>query len=92
MLDAVREVEYVRRCYSSSHNGAFAEAMMIDEAMALSVPANVPDEAAALAEPLAVAVHAVNAARPDSDCAFAVVGCGPVGQFVISRLKATAMR
>jgi threonine dehydrogenase-like Zn-dependent dehydrogenase len=74
--------------YSNGFNGAYAEAMLVDEVMATAVPEHVPDEVAALAEPLAVAVHAINAARPDKDCAFAVIGCGPVGLFVIARLKA----
>lgn len=77
--------------YSNGYNGAFAEAMLIDEAMALPVPDHVPDEIAALAEPLAVAVHAVAEAQPGPDCAFAVVGCGPVGLFVIARLRALGL-
>ena len=77
--------------YSNGFNGAFAEAMLIDEAMASPVPDHVPDDIAALAEPLAVAVHAINAARPDGTCAFGVVGCGPVGLFVIARLKALGL-
>ncbi|HZU64296.1 MAG TPA: zinc-binding dehydrogenase [Novosphingobium sp.] len=77
--------------YSNAYNGAFAEAMLIDAASALPVPDAVSDEAAALTEPLAVAVHAVAAARPDGDCAFGVVGCGPVGLFVIARLKALGL-
>jgi threonine dehydrogenase-like Zn-dependent dehydrogenase len=77
--------------YSNAFGGAFAEQMVIDEAMATAVPEHVPDEIAALAEPLAVAVHAINAARPDKDCAFSVVGCGPVGLFVIARLRAMGL-
>ncbi len=77
--------------YSSDFNGGFAEAMLVDEAFASAVPGHVPDDIAALAEPLAVAVHAINAARPDRDCAFAVIGCGPVGLFVIARLKALGL-
>ncbi|WP_068086776.1 alcohol dehydrogenase catalytic domain-containing protein [Novosphingobium rosa] len=77
--------------YSNAYNGAFAEMMLIDEASALPVPDVVDDDLAALTEPLAVAVHAVAAARPDKDCAFGVVGCGPVGLFVIARLKALGL-
>jgi threonine dehydrogenase-like Zn-dependent dehydrogenase len=77
--------------YSNGYNGAFAEAMLVDEAAATLVPGDVPDDVAALAEPLAVAVHAINVARPDKDCAFGVVGCGPVGLFVIARLKAMGL-
>lgn len=73
--------------YSNNMNGAFAEEMVLQESALFSVPAHVSSDVAALAEPLAVAVHAVNAASPDKDCAFAVYGCGPVGLFVIARLR-----
>ena len=41
-----------------------------------------------LTEPLSVAVHAVAESGGDAACAYAVFGCGPVGLFVITRLKA----
>jgi threonine dehydrogenase-like Zn-dependent dehydrogenase len=77
--------------YSNGHNGAFAEAMLIDAAMAFAVPDHVPTEVAALAEPLSVAVHAVNEAQASAEAAFCVVGCGPVGLFVIARLRALGL-
>lgn len=73
--------------YSNEYNGAFAEEMVLTESVTFPVPDHVPTDVAALAEPLAVAVHAVNAAKPDNDTAFVVYGCGPVGLFVIARLK-----
>lgn len=73
--------------YSNRFNGAMAEAMLLDESMLLPVPHNVPTDTAALTEPLAVAIHAVNAAAAGSNCAFAVHGCGPVGLFIIARLR-----
>jgi threonine dehydrogenase-like Zn-dependent dehydrogenase len=73
--------------YSNVFNGAFADEMVLQEAATFAVPDHVSTDVAALAEPLAVAVHAVAAAQPDSDCAFAVYGCGPVGLFVIARLR-----
>lgn len=73
--------------FSNGFNGAMAQAMLLDEAMLIAVPDHVPTDAAALAEPLAVAIHAVNAAQAAPDCAFAVHGCGPVGQFIIARLR-----
>lgn len=77
--------------YSNHHNGAFAELMLIDAASAFVVPDHVPVEVAALAEPLSVAVHAVNEAQAGADAAFCVVGCGPVGLFVIARLRALGL-
>jgi threonine dehydrogenase-like Zn-dependent dehydrogenase len=73
--------------YSNSYNGAFAEQMILQESATFAVPDHVPTDVAALAEPLAVAVHAVNAANADGSCAFVVYGCGPVGLFVIARLR-----
>ena len=73
--------------YSNVYNGAFAEEMVLQESATVAVPDQVPTDVAALAEPLAVAVHAVGAASADKDCAFVVYGCGPVGLFVIARLR-----
>jgi threonine dehydrogenase-like Zn-dependent dehydrogenase len=73
--------------YSNEFNGAFAEQMVLQENATFAVPDHVPTDVAALAEPLAVAVHAVAAAAPGPDCAFVVYGCGPVGLFVIARLR-----
>ena len=73
--------------YSNDLNGAFAQLMVIDEAAMFAVPDAVSTDVAALAEPLAVAVHAINVAAVDVGCAIAVYGCGPVGLFIIARLK-----
>lgn len=77
--------------YSNSYPGAFAERMLVSQAACLRVPDDVPTDIAALTEPLAVAVHAVAEAGVDADTACAVFGCGPVGLFVISRLKALGL-
>lgn len=74
--------------YSNRYNGAFAERMLLQQDALLVVPDQVPTDVAAMTEPLAVAVHAVNQSGADKDCAFAVYGCGPVGLFIIARLKA----
>jgi threonine dehydrogenase-like Zn-dependent dehydrogenase len=74
--------------YSNRFNGAFAEQMLIGADSAFVVPDNVPSDVAALTEPLSVAVHAVAESGGDGSCAYAVFGCGPVGLFVITRLKA----
>jgi threonine dehydrogenase-like Zn-dependent dehydrogenase len=73
--------------YSNVFNGAFAEQMILQENATFAVPDHVPTDVAALCEPLAVAVHAVAASAPGPDCAFVVYGCGPVGLFVIARLR-----
>lgn len=77
--------------YSNRYNGAFAERMLLQGEALHAVPDNVPTEVAAMTEPLAVAVHAVNQSGADKDCAFAVYGCGPVGLFIIARLKALGL-
>lgn len=77
--------------YSNSYPGAFAERMLVSREACLRVPDEVPTDIAALTEPLAVAVHAVAEGGVDADTACAVFGCGPVGLFVISRLKALGM-
>lgn len=74
--------------YSNNFNGAFAEQMLLQSSLSFAVPDHVPANTAALAEPLSVAVHAVAEADADSECAYAVIGCGPVGLFVIARLRA----
>lgn len=74
--------------YSNRFNGAFAEQMLVQADLAFAVPDHVPTDVAALTEPLSVAVHAVAESGGDAKCAYAVFGCGPVGLFVITRLKA----
>lgn len=73
--------------FSNSCNGGMAEAMVLLEDLLFATPDHVATDVAALTEPLAVAVHAVEAAAASGECAFAVHGCGPVGLFVIARLR-----
>lgn len=68
--------------------GAYAEYMLLSEALLLPVDASVPDEAAALVEPLGIAVHAVNKALMRPQDVAVVVGCGPIGLAIIAVLKA----
>ncbi|WP_430461464.1 zinc-binding dehydrogenase [Thalassolituus sp. LLYu03] len=67
--------------------GAYSEYFIVDEALLLPVPDNVPNEAAALAEPLAVGLHAVNRSAIGIHDVALVVGCGPIGLAVIAALK-----
>jgi threonine dehydrogenase-like Zn-dependent dehydrogenase len=68
--------------------GAYAEYMLLSEALLLPIDEAVPDDAAALVEPLGIAVHAVNKAKLATGETAVVVGCGPIGLTVISVLKA----
>lgn len=77
--------------YSNSYPGAFAERMLVSADACIPVSDDVPTDMAALTEPLAVAVHAVAQSGVDQSCAMCVVGCGPVGLFVIARLKSLGL-
>lgn len=77
--------------YSNDYPGAFAERMLLQAQSCIKVPDDVATDIAALTEPLAVAVHAVAEASPGPDAAYCVVGCGPVGLFVIARLRALGL-
>ena len=77
--------------YSNPYYGAFPEQMLLQPEFCLQVPGHVPTDIAALAEPLSVAVHAVAESGAGADAAYAVVGCGPVGLFVIARLRALGL-
>jgi 2-desacetyl-2-hydroxyethyl bacteriochlorophyllide A dehydrogenase len=68
-------------------HGAYSEYFLLDEALLLPVPENVPSEAAALTEPLAVGLHAVNRSDIQVDEVALVVGCGPIGLAAITALK-----
>ncbi len=76
---------------SSNINGAFAEHLLISEAMTLPVPNGLAPEHAALTEPLAVGEHAVAMGDPGPEHVFMVIGCGPVGLAVIASLKARGL-
>ena len=76
---------------SSNINGAFAEHLLISEAMTLPVPNGLSPEHAALTEPLAVGEHAVAMGDPGPEHVFMVIGCGPVGLAVIASLKARGL-
>jgi threonine dehydrogenase-like Zn-dependent dehydrogenase len=76
---------------SSNVNGAFAEHLLISEAMTLPVPNGLAPEHAALTEPLAVGEHAVAMGDPGPEHVFMVIGCGPVGLAVVASLKARGL-
>jgi threonine dehydrogenase-like Zn-dependent dehydrogenase len=65
--------------YSNDNVGAYAERMLLSEALLLEVPNGLAAEHAALTEPLAVGVHAVAKANVQGGEVPLVIGCGPVG-------------
>ena len=67
--------------------GAYAERMVLSEAMLIQVPDDVPTEIAALTEPLAVAFRTVAKAQLGMHDVPLVVGCGPIGLAVIAVLR-----
>src|ERR1700709_78760 len=73
--------------YSNENVGAYAERMLLSEALLLEVPNGLAAEHAALPEPLAVGVHAVAKANIQGNEVPLVIGCGPVGLAVIAALK-----
>lgn len=68
-------------------HGAYSEYFLLQEALLLPVPDNVPDEAAAMAEPLAVGLHSVNRASIANNDVALVAGCGPIGLACIVALR-----
>ena len=73
--------------YSNDNIGAYAEQMLLTEALLLEVPNGLSPQHAALTEPLAVGVHAVAKANIGGNEVPLVIGCGPVGLAVIAALK-----
>ena len=71
--------------------GAFAEQMIVQEAMAFAVPNGLPADHAALTEPMAVAWHAVRRSQIHKRQTAYVIGCGPIGLAVIALLKASGV-
>jgi threonine dehydrogenase-like Zn-dependent dehydrogenase len=72
--------------------GAYAEQVVVQEAMMLPVPNALPADVAALTEPLAVGWHAVRRGEVGKKDVAIVIGCGPIGLAVILCLKAQGVR
>ncbi len=73
--------------FSTRYRGAYAERVVMTEAMLLEVPNGLTAEAAALTEPLSVGVHAVAVGAPTDRSVALVIGCGPIGLAVVAALK-----
>ncbi|MFL6172643.1 MAG: zinc-binding dehydrogenase [Marmoricola sp.] len=72
--------------------GGYAEQVLVQDALSLSVPNGLPGDLAALTEPMAVGLHAVNRGEVGKGQVAVVIGCGPVGLAVIAMLKAKGVR
>lgn len=73
---------------SAAAPGAYAERVLVEEALMVEVPNGLSPDQAALTEPMAVAWHAVARSEVKRGQVAVVVGCGPVGLAVVSILKA----
>jgi threonine dehydrogenase-like Zn-dependent dehydrogenase len=73
--------------YSNRYPGGYAELMVINEMLALPVPAGLSARIAAMTEPLAVGVHAVAKSGILPGEAAVVLGLGPVGLACVAELK-----
>jgi threonine dehydrogenase-like Zn-dependent dehydrogenase len=72
--------------------GAYAEQVVVEESLMLTVPNGLSAELAALVEPMAVGWHAVRRGEVGKRRVAVVIGCGPIGLAVISMLKAAGVR
>lgn len=68
-----------RRGLGMHFDGAYAEQIVVPEALALRLPDSLTYEEGALIEPLAVAMHAVNITPFELMDVVVVVGAGPIG-------------
>ncbi|MEJ7635724.1 zinc-binding dehydrogenase [Aeromicrobium sp.] len=90
ILDTGRGVHLVG--LSELAPGAYAEQVLVSEALTFPVPGGLSPDVAALTEPLAVALHAVNRGDVGAKDTAVVIGCGPIGLAVILMLKAKGVR
>jgi threonine dehydrogenase-like Zn-dependent dehydrogenase len=73
--------------YSNRYPGGYGELMVLNELLAIPVPAGLPHRMAAMTEPFAVGVHAVNRSGVALGDAAVVLGLGPVGLACVAELK-----
>lgn len=72
--------------------GAYAEKVLVQDALSFAIPNGLPTDLAALTEPTAVGLHAVNRGEVGKGQVAIVIGCGPVGLAVIGVLKARGVK
>lgn len=68
-------------------NGAFAEYAVVPSVVAYKIPPEVTDDYGAILEPFGVGVHAIKVAGVTVGDRTTVLGCGPIGLFIIALLK-----
>jgi threonine dehydrogenase-like Zn-dependent dehydrogenase len=90
LLRAPRDVHPIG--LSAAAPGGYAEQLVVEESLMLTVPNGLPPDAAALTEPMAVAWHAVRRGEAKKGTVAIVIGCGPVGLGVICMLKFSGVR
>lgn len=73
--------------YSNVYPGGYGEFMVLNELLAIKVPAGLPHRMAAMTEPFAVGVHAVNKSKIGGREAALVLGLGPVGLACVAAMK-----
>ncbi len=78
--------------FSTESPGAYAEQVVVEEAVTMAVPDSVTDDQAALTEPMAVAWHAVRRAKVGRGKTAIVIGCGPIGLAIIAMLRAAGVK
>lgn len=89
----IRNGEHVDLVGLSAHApGAYAEQVLVQEALMLPIPNGLAPDTAALTEPMAVALHAVNRSEIVKRDVAIVLGCGPVGLAVICILKSMGVK
>jgi threonine dehydrogenase-like Zn-dependent dehydrogenase len=72
--------------------GAYAERLLVQDALSLPIPNGLAPDLAALTEPMAVGLHAVRRGEVGKGQVAVVIGCGPVGLAVIGMLKAQGVK
>ena len=77
---------------SAAAPGGYAEQVLVEESLTVTVPNGLAPDTAALTEPMAVAWHAVRRGEVKKGTVAIVIGCGPVGLGVICMLKASGVR
>ena len=73
--------------FGSRRDGAYAEFVNVPLSNLIKVPAGMDPVAASLVDPAAIALHAIWKADFKAGQSGAVVGCGPIGLFVIQWLR-----
>ncbi len=77
---------------SAAAPGGYADQVIVEESLTVTVPNGLAPDTAALTEPMAVAWHAVRRGEVKRGTVAIVIGCGPVGLGVICMLKAHGVR